>query len=481
MFIDGEFVDGVGVAEVTNPATEKVIAAVATASVADVERAIAAARRSFDAGVWSGRTADYRAEVLRRMLDYLAQRRDLLLSMIVQEAGCPVGSPVIGAQLDSPLQLTREHVDIFLKLPEEEDGGLPTAARIGPMGGVVQSLRRYAPVGVVTAISAYNFPLFLNLWKVIPALITGNSVILRPSPLTPLTALVLADAARAAGLPAGVFNVVVETALDGALMLTTDPRVDMVTFTGSSSIGEKVMAQAAPTMKRLQLELGGKSAAIYLPDSIDRAIYAANGVCLAHAGQGCVLGTRVMVPKEDKARVLAGMRDALAGVVIGDPANPATQMGPVISAAQRARCEAYVGLALEAGAELVVGGRRPSHLPGGYFFEPTVLDVPDNANPAARDEIFGPVVSVIGYDSIDHAVAMANDTEFGLSGYVNGRNVAEAVAIARRIRSGTVNVNTGAMSAYVSSGGWRRSGLGRERGPEGLRVYQNLQVINFSN
>jgi aldehyde dehydrogenase (NAD+) len=278
-----------------------------------------------------------------------------------------------------------------------------------------------------------------------------------------------------------VLNVIVEGGSEGALKLTTDPRVDMVSFTGSSHVGEMVMAQAAPTMKRLGLELGGKSAQIYLPDSIESSFSSPRNTCLGHAGQACVAGTRILVPVEQKARVLESMAAALEGIVIGDPTDPRTQMGPVISAAQRERCETYVRLAVENGGKVVAGGKRPAHLARGYFFEPTILDLPDNNNPAARNEIFGPVVGVFGYRTIDEAIEIANDSDFGLSGYVFGRDVRQAVAVAERMRTGTVNVNGMMMSAYISSGGWKRSGLSRERGPEGLRAYQNMQVISYSN
>ncbi len=482
MYLDGEKTQGRGApANVISPATEEPIARVATASIEDIDGAIDAARRSYDSGVWSGLPRDKRAEVLRKLLDYLDAREGQLKRLTAAEAGCPIGSAAMVGQVSNPLRGARDNIDLYLTLPEEEDGGLPLAGRVNPAGQVVQSIRRHVPVGVVAAISAYNFPLFLNIWKAIPALLTGNSVILRPSPLTPLTALLLADAAHAVGIPPGVFNVVVETGAAGGVKLSTDPRVDMVSFTGSSLVGEAVMAQCAPTMKRLQMELGGKSAQIYLPDSVDRAAMAANSVCLAHAGQGCVLGTRVLVPEADKARVLEGMRQALKDIVIGDPSDPKTQMGPLISAAQRARCETFVRLSLEAGGKLVTGGDRPKHLPRGFFFEPTVIDVVDNSNPACREEIFGPVVCVMGYRSIEEAIAIANDSDLGLSGYVFSKNVAQAIGVAKQIRSGTVNVNASNMSGYVSSGGWKRSGVGRERGVEGLRVYQNLQVLNFSN
>ena len=229
----------------------------------------------------------------------------------------------------------------------------------------------------------------------------------------------------------------------------------------------------------MQLELGGKSAQIYLPDRVEAAFSAAIGVCMAHAGQGCVLGTRVFVPEADKARVLEGMKAGLAYAKIGDSTDPETTMGPVISEAQVLRCERYVKLAVEAGATVVAGGKRADR--PGYFFEPTILDLPDNKNPAAQDEIFGPVVSVIGYRDVEHAIEMANDSPLGLSGYVHGKDARQALDVARRIRTGTINVNAFFASASSSSGGHKMSGIGRERGVEGIRAFQDVQVMNLGS
>jgi aldehyde dehydrogenase (NAD+) len=480
LFIDGATVKGEGeVFAVMSPGTEAIMAEVTGASLAQVEAAIKAARRAYDSGVWSGLPAEARAEALRRLLGYLAKHRDLLVELTVQEAGCPVGSPILFAQVDAPLKQGLDILDLYAQLPPFDENPLPMAERVNFRGNLVQSLRRYTPIGVVAAISAYNYPFYTNLWKVIPALIAGNCVILRPSPLTPLAALIFGEAAAAAELPPGVLSVVAEQGPAGAVMLSSHRDVDMVAFTGSSQVGRQVMIQAADTMKRLQLELGGKSAQIYMPDALDEARGAPAQVCLAHAGQGCALGTRIFVPEADKASLLETMAAAMTKVVIGDPADPATTMGPVISAAQRDRCEQYVQLAVEAGARVVCGGKRPGHLERGFFFEPTILDVPDNRNPAAQDEIFGPVVGVIGYRDLDHAVEMANDSAYGLSGYVYGKNLKQAVSIAERIRTGTINVNGGNFSAYASSGGQRLSGIGRERGVEGLRIYQQLQCFNI--
>jgi aldehyde dehydrogenase (NAD+) len=481
LFIDGRAVTGEGERfAVINPGTEAVVAEVAGASAAQTEAAILAARRAFDNGVWSGLPAQERAAALRRLIGWLAEQRERLIDIVVRETGCPVASNTMFAQVHAPLKQANDILDLYLTLPEIEENPLPFAERTSPYNGKsVQSLRHHAPLGVVAAISAYNVPFYINVWKVIPALIAGNTVVLRPSPLTPLSALIFSEAAEAVGLPPGALNVIAEQGAEGGITLSTHPAVDMVAFTGSSAVGKQLMVQAGPTMKRLQLELGGKSAQIFLPDALDAAAMAGAGVCLSHAGQGCVLGTRIFVPEAEKARVLEAMAAPLAHARMGDPADPATTMGPVISAAQRDRCQRFVDLAVEAGATVVCGGKRPASPERGFFFEPTILDTPDNRNPAAQEEIFGPVVSVIGYRDVDHAVAMANDSVYGLSGYVHGKSQAESLAVARRLRTGTVNVNAGVFSAYASSGGWRQSGLGRERGVEGLRVYQQVQVFNF--
>lgn len=416
---------------------------------------------------------------MRRYAAALARRADRLRELAVLEAGCPVSSSVMGAQVATPLRHAAEVVDLYLSLPEIEENPLPLHERIGMTGQPMQSLRRWLPIGVVTAIAAYNVPFFTALWKVVPALLTGNSVILRPNPLTPLSAMVFAEAAEEAGIPAGVLNVVIEGGLEGALLLTTDPAVDMVSFTGSCAVGAAVAAQGAPTLKRLVLELGGKSASIFLPDSVDKAAAHCRIVAVSHAGQGCALGTRIFVPDTAKAQVLEEAARLFAQIKVGPAADPETQTGPVVNATAVARCERFVAEAVAQGGRVVAGGKRPAHLPKGHYFEPTVLDLPDNANPAAQEEIFGPVVGVIGYRDLDHAVAMANDSKFGLSGYVIGQDKAEALRVGLAISSGTVNVNAGVTSAFASSGGLRMSGLGRERGIEGLRAFQQISALNL--
>lgn len=479
-YINGEWIAGSGaVLVVENPSDESRLAEFRGLSSHQVETAIKAARTAFDKSGWSDIQSQERAVVLKRFAASLAQRAEKIKQLIVTEAGCPGNTSVIHSQVQTPLKQAAEIIDFFLSLPEIEENPLPLSERVTATGQTVQSLRRYSPVGVVAAIAAYNFPFLTALWKVMPALIAGNTVILRPSPLTPLSALIIAEAAEEAKIPNGVLNIILEAGVEGAQLLTTHPDVDLVAFTGSTTVGAQVMAQAAPTLKRLQLELGGKSAQIFLPDALDKVVLATMGVCLAHAGQGCALGTRIFVPQEQKSALLQQISQAMSKIRIGPADSADTQLGPVISAAQRQRCEKYVAAAIEHGGVVVTGGKRPSHLQKGYFFEPTVLDVPDNSNPAAQDEIFGPVVTVIGYDNLDHAVAMANDSRFGLSGYVYGKDSRQALNVATRIKSGTVNVNAGLMSTYISSGGQRFSGIGRERGVEGLRLYQQLTCLNL--
>lgn len=478
-YIDGVFVQGEGAAfNVDNPSDESIVATLNGLSLAQVEQAIVSSRRAFDNSSWSGLSMRQRADAVRLLGVALNKRSEELTNLAVNEAGCPRASSTMFAQVKTPLRQINEIIDLFLSLPEFEENPLPMHERVNQLGQVVQSLRRYTPIGVVAAFAASNVPFFTAMWKVVPALLAGNTIVLRPNQLTPLSALLFGEAASEAGLPPGVLNVVIEGGLEGGHLLSTHPAVDMVVFTGSSPVGAKLMAQAAPTMKRIQLELGGKSASIYLPDSADKAVMGAITVSVAHSGQGCALGTRIFVPEASKAKVLDAMVTAVAKIKQGHANDPDSQMGPVVSAAQRARCEHFVAAAVAAGAKVVTGGKRPAHLDKGFYFEPTVLDVPDNSNPAAQEEIFGPVVCVIGYRDLDHAVAMANDSKFGLSGYVYGQNKQEALKVGLAMRSGTVHINTPIASAYASSGGQRMSGVGRERGIEGLRLYQELSNLS---
>jgi aldehyde dehydrogenase (NAD+) len=471
-YIAGRWVTGERELVVENPADESTAGTVTVTPLAEVGAAIAEARRSFDDGAWAGLPATDRAQVVRAFLDHLESMTDELVPVIIAEAGQPVGYAG-SIQTGGAIELGRNTIELYLSMRHEAPNPVPTRELV--TNRVIQSLRRYEPVGVVCAITPYNAALLMAIQKLVPALMAGNSVIVRPSPLTPISSLALGAAADAAGLPPGVLSVVVEDGAEGAELLTSDPGVDMVSFTGSTAVGKAIAAQAAPTVKKVVLELGGKSAQIYLDDAIHLTPIGAMVVVAMTSGQACVAATRMLVPADRKDEVLQQVSDTYTGLSIGDPNDPSTMIGPLISAAQRERCERLVAASEDDGGKVVCGGGRPEGFDRGYWFEPTVLDVPDNANPAAQEEIFGPVLSVIGYRDADDAVAIANDSRYGLSGQVYGNDVAAAAEIGRRIRSGAVNVNASLFSAFAPGGGYKESGLGRERGPEGIREFQEVK------
>lgn len=480
-FIDGRWTTGDGPAlTVSSPATEEVVAMVEGTSVAQTEQAVLAARRAFDDGPWPSLAAPERIAAVRRFGEALDARRDLLVETVVQEAGCPRLVTEV-AQVGMALQSVGELAELFGRMPEWEHNEVPLADHlVGP--SVRLSIRRFEPAGVVAAITPYNFPFITNVWKVVPALLAGCTVVLRPSPLTPLEATVFGEAAEEAGLPPGVLNVVPDAGDEGGVLLTTHPAVDVVSFTGSTTVGRMVATQAAGTLKRVILELGGKSAQLHLPDtfadgSLGQVVPASMVVLGSHAGQGCALQTRLLVPEDQRAAAIEAVAAAAASLPIGDPSDPATVVGPLISEAQLDRVDGIVTAGVEAGARLVTGGRRPPGIDRGWFYEPTVLDAPTPDNPAAQREVFGPVLTVLGYRDVDDAVAIANRSELGLSGGVYTGDLALGLSVAERIRSGTVQVNTGWASGYTPMGGYKQSGYGRERGAAGIRAFQELKHV----
>ena len=471
-YVAGRWVEGERGFAVENPADESIVAEAGVTPLAEVREAIAQARRSFDEGIWADRPVAERAEILHAMLDHIDAARAPLVATIVAEAGQPAGMAE-GAQVTMGLNLARQTIDLYESMCDEQPNPVPLDDLI--RGRVAHSYRRYEPVGVVSAITPYNGAIIMAFQKLVPALMAGCSVILRPSPLTPLSSLAFGTAAEFAGLPAGVLSVIVEDGATGAELLTSDPAIDMVSFTGSTSVGRQILTQAAPTVKRVSLELGGKSAQIYLDDAIDKVGAGAFMVVAMTSGQACVAATRMLVPQARKDEVLETVKATYGTITVGSPSEPSNLMGPLINASARERCERYVELAEQNGGKVVTGGGRPATPEKGYYFEPTVLDVPGNDNPAAQDEIFGPVLTVIGYEDLDDAVRIANDSPYGLSAQVYGRDVTAATSVARRLRTGAVNVNTSVFSAYAAGGGYKQSGLGRERGPEGIREFQEVK------
>ena len=386
-FIDGAWVAGQGPAlQVDSPATEQAVASVETTTAAQVEAAILAARRAFDEGPWPRLTMEERLAILGRFADALDARRDLLVETVIAEAGCPRVMTEL-TQVDMGLASCRELLELYGRMPTWEHNELPLAYNVAG-SSVRLSIRRYEAAGVVAAITPYNFPFITNVWKVVPALAAGCTVVLRPSPLTPLEALVLGEASEEAGLPPGVLNVVVEAGNDGGVLLSTHPAVDLVSFTGSTTVGRAIASQAAPTLKRVILELGGKSVQLHLPDvfadGMGGIVTGAMNVFAAHAGQGCALQTRMLVPHEHKAAVVDAVSAAAASLTLGDPSARETMVGPLISEAQRDRVASIVEAGVADGGRVTAGGGRPAHLDRGWFYEPTVVDVPDNSNTVAQ-------------------------------------------------------------------------------------------------
>jgi acyl-CoA reductase-like NAD-dependent aldehyde dehydrogenase len=481
LYINGEFVavDPAAREAVINPATEELIALAPVGGEPEVLGAIAAARRAFDHGPWPRMSVAERAVVVRRMHDHLLAHAEAICHLITLEAGS-VHTQTRARQFDGPMKHFRyfieaaQQVPLVRALPPEVTPS-PTGKMLGT-GFVVRE-----PVGVVSAITPYNYPYFLNVAKVVPALLMGNTCVLKPSPYTPFESLVLADAAHAAGLPAGVLNIVTGGKAVGE-QLTTHADVDLVTFTGSDSVGAAIAAQCAPGLKRTVLELGGKSALIVRQDA-DLALAVATAVrgFTAHAGQGCAMNTRALVHHSLRAEFCRRAAEMARAVKVGDTLDPATQMGPVIRAVARERAERYTALGLASGARLLAGGRRPAHLPRGFFFEPTLFDGVDSGSPLAQEEIFGPVGVVIGFDTDDDAVRIANHSSFGLRGGILSADAGAAYEMALRLRTGGVTINGGAGTQLSSGpfGGIKRSGYGRELGEEGLLEFTQQKLIEI--
>ncbi|MEV4676097.1 aldehyde dehydrogenase [Actinomadura sp. NPDC049382] len=474
LLLDGRLVPGTGGAfETINPATEEVLGTAADAAPADMDRAIGAARRAFDETGWATDHA-FRARCLRQLRDGLRRRADELRDLTIREVGAP-RFLTFGAQLDAPVDDLGWFADLVESYAWERDLG-----RAEPMGMASHRRVRREAAGVVGAVTPWNFPHQINLAKLGPALAAGNTVVLKPAPDTPWCAAVLGEViAEETDIPAGVVNVVTSSDHGLGAQLTRDPRVDLVSFTGSTATGREVMASAAGTLKRVFLELGGKSAFIVLDDADLRAAcsYAAfSGV--AHAGQGCAITTRILVPRERYAEAAEITAGTLAKLGVGDPQDDRTICGPVISARQRERIEGYLELAVEEGGSFACGGGRPEGRDKGFWIEPTLITGLTNEARAAREEIFGPVLVLLPHDGDDDAVRIANDSPYGLSGAVHGGDLERARAVARRLRTGTVSVNGGVWySADVPFGGYKQSGIGREMGVAGFEEYLETKAI----
>lgn len=464
MLIDGKLVTADRTYPSVNPATGQVLDHAPDASVADAQAAIAAARRAFETTSWST-DAGFRARCLDQLHRVLTEHKEELRELTIADVGAP-RVITYGAQLDEPIEIVRYYADLLPRYPLTEE--------IGTIEFRGQQHRRWVekePAGVVAAIIGYNYPTQLALAKLAPALAAGCTVVLKAAPDTPLITLALGELiAEHTDIPAGVVNVL--SSADAAVgeALTASPDVDAVTFTGSTATGRRIMAAAAATVKRVFLELGGKSAMVVLDDAdlagpLGTAVYA---TC-SHAGQGCAIPTRMLVPRAMHDAVAAQVAAGLDRVTYGDPADAANYMGPLISDRQRDKVDGLVQRAVAAGATLVTGGKK---VDPGYFYTPTLLSNVDPDSEIAQEEVFGPVLAIIPHDGDDDAVRIANNSIYGLSGAVFSGDADRALAVARRIRTGTVGVNGGAwFGPDVPFGGYKQSGVGREMGAAGLEEF----------
>ncbi|MFD9121205.1 aldehyde dehydrogenase [Streptomyces bottropensis] len=470
LFIGGELTDPLGtdVIEVVSPHTEEVIGRVPHASRADVDRAVAAARHAFDHGPWPRMSLDERIEVVTRIKDAFAVRHEEFARIISSENGTPVTSSVMVQALASML--------VWDAAITTARGFTYEERRDGVLGKI---LVRREPVGVVAAVVPWNVPQFTAAAKLAPALLTGCPAILKVSPETPLDAYLLAEIAAEAGLPEGVLSIL-PADREVSEYLVGHPGVDKVSFTGSVAAGKRVMEVAARNLTRVTLELGGKSAAVILPDA--DAQTAVDGIApfaWMINGQACVAQTRILVPRSRYDEFAEAFAAYACALKIGDPLDPATELGPLVAQRQQRRSLDYIRIGQEEGAKILTGGGRPAGLEHGWYVEPTLFGDVDNSMRIAREEIFGPVICLLPYGDEAEAVRIANDSDYGLSGSVWTADDEHGIDIARQVRTGTYSVNTFSLDMLGPFGGYKNSGLGREFGPEGYGEYLEHKMIHL--
>lgn len=452
---------------VVSPSTEEVIAEVPEAGAEDVDLAVRAARSAFDRGEWRAMSAAARAEILEHALQLLGSRIDEISTVVTSEMGLPTS--IAGVQIPGALDAGRYFLQVAQAEPVNEVRQTQQCA-----AAVVKE-----PVGVVASIAPWNGPFNMAIAKIFPALATGCTVVYKPAPETPLDAFFIAEALTQAGLPAGVFNLITGGRETGAT-LVSHPEIDKVSFTGSTAAGREIGRECGGNFKRLQLELGGKSAAIVLDDA--DVTTTMTGLAMGsffNTGQVCAAYSRVLLPSNRYDELTAALVGTAESFVVGDPFDSATTMGPLVSARQRDRVRSYLDAGRDEGAVVATGGGVPPGLDKGFYIQPTVFTSVENSMRIAREEIFGPVVSVLRYDTVEEAVAMANDSEYGLHGAVFTTDPQRAVEVARQVRTGTFSVNAFVYNIEAPFGGVKNSGIGRDTGPEAVQAYYELKTINL--
>ena len=473
MLIDGELVEAGSSFDNVNPATEEVLGPVSDGTATDMARAVAAARRALDETSWST-DPTLRKRCLEQLHAAIESEQEEFRSELVAEVGCPV-VVTYGPQLDAPLQ---EGLLWPAKMIDEVEWQRDLGVH-EVFGMTSRRLVRKEPVGVVGVIVPWNFPFEITVNKLGPVLAMGNTCVLKPAPDTPWNATRIGRLiAEKTDIPPGVVNIVTSSDHLVGEVLTTSPDVDAIAFTGSTATGSRIMEKGAPTLKRMFLELGGKSANIVLDDADFEAVLPGTGFTCMHAGQGCAITTRLLLPRSRYDEGVEMVKQAFEEVPYGDPTDPANICGPLINARQRERVLGYIEKGKAEGARLVVGGGTPDHLDKGYYVEPTLFADVDNSMTIAQEEIFGPVLSVIPYGDDDEAVRIANDSAYGLSGAVVSADQERALRVAERIRTGTLMVNGGIYYGPDSPfGGYKRSGIGRQCGLEGLEEFLETKTI----
>ena len=475
LYLGGKFIDSVGGKRFTsiNPWNQEPVATAALASAPDIARAVASARAAIESGPWPRMSREERAAILKTIAEKIAQHSKELAALEVADSG----STIRKARED--LYLSSRNLNGFARIGSTQvDETIEAASR----PGISRNYLVREPVGVVAAIIPWNFPLKMAVWKLGPALAAGNTVVLKPSEETPATAMELARIIHESGVPPGVVNVMTGYGPEAGAALVRDPGVDKIAFTGSTAVGRSIMREASETLKKVTLECGGKSANIVLDDAdlsiaVDGALYAA----FYHQGQCCEAGTRLLLPESLADDFVQAMAEKVRAMVVGDPSDPSTDIGPLISRTQQEKVLRYITRGASDGATLVVGGNVPkdSSLAKGFFVEPTIFDHVDNRSVIAQEEIFGPVLSVIRYRTQGEAVRIANDTIYGLAGGVWSRDPERAMAVARSLRAGTVWINEWhLLNEWAPFGGYRQSGIGREFGVDGLREYTEAKHIH---